>query len=103
MDDLHRPYIFLNIDFGRCQRSVEKFFRLSVNLIEVGTNGKVTEWSVEWASPNQLGRDGYRPSTFPPGATVTLRVHPMANGAPVAGFIAAKFPDGRTIGKWDGA
>jgi hypothetical protein len=65
-------------------------------------NGKITEWSVEWGSPNQLGRDGYRPSTFPPGAKVTMKVHPMANGAPVAGFMAAKFPDGKTIGKWDG-
>jgi len=65
-------------------------------------NGKITEWSVEWGSPNQLGRDGYRPSTFSPGAKVTMKVHPMANGAPVAGFMAAKFPDGKTIGKWDG-
>src|SRR5947208_7940060 len=32
--------------------------------------GKVTEWSVEWGSPNQLGREGIRPSTFPAGAEV---------------------------------
>jgi hypothetical protein len=64
--------------------------------------GKMVEWSVEWGSPNQLGRDGYRPSTFAPGTKVTMKIHPMANGAPVAGFVAAKFPDGKTIGKWDG-
>ena len=64
--------------------------------------GKIVEWSVEWGSPNQLGRDGVRPSTFPPGAKVTMKVHPMPSGAPVAGFVAAKFPDGKTIGKWDG-
>ena len=28
-------------------------------------NGKTTEWSLEWGSPNSLGRQGYRPSTFP--------------------------------------
>jgi hypothetical protein len=65
-------------------------------------NGKNVEWSLEWGSPNQLGREGYRPSTFPAGAKVTFRVHPMANGAPVAAFVAAKFPDGKIIGKWEG-
>ena len=64
--------------------------------------GKVTEWSVEWGSPNQLGRDGYRPSTFAPGTKVTIKLHPMSNGALVGGFIAAKMPDGKIIGKWDG-
>jgi len=73
---------------------------IQVNVVDAA--GKTTEWSVEWGSPNQLGRDGYRPSTFPAGAKVTMKVHPMANGAPVAGFMAAKFADGKTIGKWDG-
>ena len=62
--------------------------------------GKTVEWSVEWGSPNQLAREGYRPSTFPAGAKVTLKVHPMVSGAPVAGFVAAKMPDGTVIGKW---
>jgi len=74
---------------------------IQVNVVD--PKGKTTEWSVEWGSPNQLGRDGYRPSTFPAGAKVTMKVHPMANGAPVAGFMAAKFADGKTVGKWDGA
>jgi len=65
-------------------------------------NGKMVEWSVEWGSPNQLGREGIRPSTFPPGAKVTIKCHPMTSGAPVAGFIGAKFADGKTVGKWDG-
>ena len=66
-----------------------------------GPGGKVVEWSVEWGSPNQLGREGYRPSTFAPGTKVKLKVHPMAGGAPVAGFVAAQFADGKTIGKWE--
>ena len=73
---------------------------IQVNVADA--SGKIVEWSVEWGSPNQLGRDGYRPSTFAPGTKVTMKVHPMSNGAPVAGFIAAKMPDGTTIGKWDG-
>src|SRR5918912_1424737 len=64
-------------------------------------NGKVTEWSLEWGSPNSLGRQGYRPSTFPAGAKVTVRLNPMRNGEPAGGFIAAKFDDGTVIGRWD--
>jgi hypothetical protein len=64
-------------------------------------NGKITEWSVEWGSPNQLGRDGIRPSTFSPGMNVTIKIRPMMNGSPVGGFVGAKMPDGKTLGKWD--
>ena len=63
--------------------------------------GKTTEWSLEWGSPNQLGRMGYRPTSFPAGAKVTVRLNPVRNGTPAGGFIAAKFEDGKTIGNWD--
>jgi hypothetical protein len=63
--------------------------------------GKPVEWSVEWGSPNQLGREGIRPSTFAPGTKVTMKIHPMQNGTPLGGFIGAKMPDGKIIGKWD--
>jgi hypothetical protein len=68
-------------------------------LVEDGKSQPV-EWSLEWGAPNQLGRQGYRPSTFPAGAKVTMRLHPMKNGAPAGGFVAAKFADGKTIGTW---
>ena len=73
---------------------------IQVNVVDA--TGKTMEWSVEWGSPNQLGRDGYRPSTFAPGTKVNIKLHPMSNGALVGGFIAAKMPDGKVIGKWDG-
>jgi hypothetical protein len=63
--------------------------------------GQKVEWSLEWGSPNQLGRQGVRPTTFPPGAKVTMRLNPMANGSPAGGFIGAKFADGKTIGRWE--
>ena len=72
---------------------------IQVNVADA--NGKIVEWSVEWGSPNQLGREGIRPSTFPPGTKMTIKVHPMTSGAPVASFIGAKMPDGKIIGKWD--
>jgi hypothetical protein len=65
-------------------------------------NGKNVEWSVEWGSPNQLGREGVRPSTFAPGTKVTMKVRPMTNGQPIASFVGAKMPDGTVVGKWDG-
>ena len=57
--------------------------------------------SIEWGSPNSLGRQGYRPLTFPPAAKVTVRLNPMRNGSPAGGFIGAKFADGTTVGRWD--
>ena len=63
--------------------------------------GQKVEWSLEWGSPNQLGRQGVRPATFPVGAKVTMRINPMANGSPAGGFIGAKFADGKTVGRWE--
>jgi hypothetical protein len=63
--------------------------------------GKVVEWSLEWGSPNQLGRQGIRPSTFPEGAKLIFKIRPVKGGAPVAAFQAAKFEDGHVVGKWE--
>jgi hypothetical protein len=72
-----------------------------VQLDVTGDDGKTVEWSFEWGSPNQLGRQGIRPSTFPAGAEVTIRTNPMRDGTPGGAFIGARFPDGTTIGRWD--
>ena len=72
-----------------------------IQVLVPDAKGKVTEWSLEWGSPNSLGRQGYRPSSFPAGARVTVRLNPMRNGQPAGGFIAAKFDDGKVIGRWD--
>ena len=71
-----------------------------IQVLVVNEAGEEQEWSVEWGSPNSLARRGVRPSTFPPGAAVTMRINPMANGSPAGGFIAAKFSDGTTVGNW---
>jgi uncharacterized protein DUF6152 len=63
--------------------------------------GKVVEWSLEWGSPNQLGRQGIRPSTFAEGTKATFKIRPVKSGAPVAAFQAAKFEDGHIVGKWE--
>jgi hypothetical protein len=70
-------------------------------MVETKPGAPPQEWSVEWGSPNQLGRRGIRPSTFKPGSKVTMRVHPMRDGSPAAGFVGAKFADGTTVGSWE--
>jgi hypothetical protein len=64
-------------------------------------NGEVVEWSVEWGIPNSLLRQGYSPATFPKGAEVTIRLNQVNGGAPSGGFVAARFADGKTIGRWE--
>ena len=69
-------------------------------MVETKPGDPPQEWSVEWGSPNQLGRNGIRPSTFKPGSKVTLRVRPMRDGSPAGGFVGAKFEDGKTVGNY---
>jgi len=72
-----------------------------IQVVVDNPKGEKVEWSLEWGSPNQLGRQGIRPATFPAGAKVTMRLNPMANGAPAGGFVGAKFSDGKTVGRWE--
>jgi len=72
-----------------------------IQVVVTSDDGGQEEWSVEWGSPNALARRGVRPSTFPPGAEVTMRIHPMQNGSPAGGFVGAKLGDGTTIGDWE--
>ena len=70
-------------------------------MVETKPGEAPKEWSVEWGSPNQLSRQGIRPSTFKPGARVTMRIHPMRDGSAAGNFVAAKFDDGNTVGRWE--
>lgn len=70
-------------------------------IVETTPGAAPQEWSIEWGSPNQLSRQGIRPSTFAFGTKVTMRVHPMKDGSPAGSFIAAKFDDGKTVGRWE--
>jgi len=72
-----------------------------IQLEVVGSDGTKKEWSVEGGGPNSLSRQGWRPSTFKFGTTVTLRVNPMRDGTPGGLFVGAKFADSTTLGRWD--
>ncbi len=69
-------------------------------MVETKPGAPPQEWSVEWGSPNQLGRNGIRPSTFKPGTKVTMRIRPMRDGSPAGGFVGARFEDGKTVGNY---
>ena len=72
-----------------------------IQVVVRNAEGQEEEWSVEWGSPNALARRGVRPSTFPPGAEVTMRINPMLNGSPAGGFVGARFADGTVVGRWE--
>jgi len=62
--------------------------------------GAKEEWSIEGGGPNSLSRQGWRPTSFKPGDTVTIKVNPMKDGSPGGLFVGAKLPDGKTLGNW---
>ena len=63
--------------------------------------GAREEWSIEGGGPNTLSRQGWRPTSFKPGAAVTIRINPMRDGTSAGLFVGAKFADGSTLGRWD--
>jgi len=63
--------------------------------------GAVESWSIEGPGPNSLFREGWRPTSFRPGDTITIRFHPMRDGSSAGLFIGAKFNDGHTLGAWE--
>ena len=64
-------------------------------------DGELEEWSVEGGVPNRLYRSGWRPNSFVPGQSVTVRGFPMRNGGKAALFIGAKLEDGSTLGRFE--
>jgi len=71
-----------------------------IQVMVTDASGVATEWSVEWAIPNMLMRQGYNPSTFKPGDEVRVRLRQHVSGAPMGEFDGALKADGRVIGKW---
>jgi hypothetical protein len=59
------------------------------------------EWSIEGGGPNTLSRQGWRPTTFKAGETVTFRINPMRDGTHAGLFVGAKFSDAKTLGRWE--
>lgn len=64
-------------------------------------DGELEEWSIEGGVPNRLYRSGWRPNSFVPGQSVTVRGFPMRDGGKAALFVGAKLEDGSTLGRFE--
>jgi hypothetical protein len=61
--------------------------------------GKKSElWGIEALNPMQLGRMGWKRTSFRPGDQVTVTVHPHRDGRLIGQFVSARLPDGSTLG-----
>ena len=65
------------------------------------SSGAKKEWSIEGGGPNTLSRQGWRPTSFKAGETVSFRINPMRDGTHAGLFIGAKFSDTKTLGRWE--
>ena len=62
-----------------------------------GRDGKVTNWAIEFGSPNALLRRGLRKADFPPGIRLTVKGYLAKSGKPVANASTVTLPDGRNL------
>jgi hypothetical protein len=59
--------------------------------------GGADRWGVEGMSPNYLARRGWSRTTFKPGDTATIVIHPMRNGSFGGMFVRATLANGRQL------
>lgn len=65
----------------------------------VPSGGKTVEWSVEMASPSQIFRSGWRPTSLKPGQKIKISIHPMRDTKVNAGLLVSVTDlDGKPIG-----
>ncbi len=62
-----------------------------------GANGRVTHWSIELNSPNNLKRQGWSRTSVRQGDRVTLRMNPLRDGNPGGLFLDLRLPNGRVL------
>jgi len=62
-----------------------------------GDDGKVTNWAVEFGSPNALLRRGLRKSDFPAGVELVVKGYRAKSGSPTINGTSVTFPDGRNL------
>lgn len=68
-----------------------------IHIDVVDDAGRVTSWSVETGSPNQMLRRGLRKTDFPEGIEVIVNGYRAKNGTPTINGTSVKLPDGRNL------
>jgi len=59
--------------------------------------GEIQKWAVEFASPNQLYRRGWRREDLPVNAVVVVNGYPSRDNSARISATDVKLPDGRTL------
>jgi hypothetical protein len=59
--------------------------------------GEIQKWAVEFASPNQLYRRGWRREDLPVSASVVVNGYPSRDNSARISATDVKLPDGRTL------
>ena len=65
--------------------------------LEVPSGSRVTRWSIELNSPNNLTRQGWRRTSLTAGERVSVRIAPLRNGHPGGLFLDLRKADGRVL------
>jgi len=65
--------------------------------IDVPEGGKVTRWSLELNSPNNLKRQGWSRSAVKMGDKVSVRMNPLRDGQHGGLFLDLKFASGKVL------
>jgi hypothetical protein len=68
-----------------------------IQLVVPGEAGATKEWSIETAAPIVLLRAGIKPTALQPGDKVSIRVHPLKDGAAGGSLIDIKKADGSVL------
>jgi hypothetical protein len=62
-----------------------------------GADGSVTNWGVEFGTPNSLSRKGLAKTDLPAGTKVHVKGYRARNGGAFGYSVSVTLPDGRTI------
>ena len=65
--------------------------------MDVSAGGKLTHWSIELNSPNNLKRQGWTRSSLHVGDKVTLRMNPLRDGSKGGLFLDVKLANGKVL------
>ena len=69
-----------------------------IHIAVAGASGTETVWQIELNSPNNLKRQGWKPTSLKPGDEVTLILNPLKDGSNGGLFVAVTLPDGSILG-----
>jgi Family of unknown function (DUF6152) len=69
-----------------------------LRLMVEDANGMARQWALEMGAPAQQARVGWKPDSVKPGDKITVRMHPLKDGARGGQFVSAVLPDGQTLG-----